>query len=232
MDREVKKVRWCPVPGCGFFVNNLTAMQRHASTVHQNRGIMPSGKLYSCQKPDCNFSTPDRTEMIQHILWHDPFKRIYHCEYPDCKFASWDETEILTHFNAHDLRRTNWYCPLCGAMYAYDYDASLCCSENGKCIQICRTCHGYRDYKTSIGERCPDCGGSGMATSAQIRQHPIVKRDRRKVCPACNGSGKGSISIFKCKQCRGTGKVIDDSPLPPVRSLVRYNGYMKEYTPK
>lgn len=232
MDREIKKVRWCSVPGCGFFVNSLTAMQEHARSVHQNRGIMPSSKIYACQKPDCNFSTTDRTEMIQHILWHNPFQRIYRCEYPSCEFASWDETEVLIHFGTHDLRRANWYCPFCGAMYTYDYDASLCCSRDGKCIQICRTCHGYRDHKTSAGKHCADCGGSGMATTAQIKQYPIIKRTQRKVCSVCNGSGKGMFGMLRCGQCRGTGKMIDDSPSPPVRSLVRYNGYMREYVPK
>ncbi len=64
-----------------------------------------------------------------------------------------------------------------------------------------------KSLKINIKDKCPDCGGSGVASGSQ-----------KTICPQCSGSGEVRqvsrsffgqlVNIAACDYCRGTGEII------------------------
>jgi len=64
-----------------------------------------------------------------------------------------------------------------------------------------------KSLKVKIKDRCPDCGGTGVASGSQ-----------KSTCPQCSGSGEVRhvsrslfgqfVNVSTCDYCRGTGEII------------------------
>lgn len=75
----------------------------------------------------------------------------------------------------------------------------------------CHSCHGTGGEGGAQPETCEACKGTGRITqsSRQDKQHILIQQI--STCPACHG--RGSIVVNPCRECRGSGEVMQEETL-------------------
>jgi molecular chaperone DnaJ len=76
--------------------------------------------------------------------------------------------------------------------------------------ETCSTCHGSGAKPGTQPQTCSVCHGTGQ--QEQVQNTPFGRIVNRRVCMACQGTGR--VIPHKCPTCRGTGKVKRTKTIP------------------